>query len=430
MTQHHITFEWVLEESQVDFWRTSEAGDASHPLTLESAEQILAARLLRGLSLLLVVIAAAAGAGLTPGERERREAQQGIAYTLELENEAWQQRNRRLNESLIDPNLDDEWNDEWRDYWRAGEDAKPSYHAELLYVREAEGIMQATVFTKQPAFEWWQINPYREERFYRQVDQRWLRTVPSPAYWGEARQLQTDHLHFYYYERDSVAVEATAIKLESAYVAIYEALGLDAPLDKKQQIAIVPRPTGRWSSVDRFEVTSPLLAQIPREQSDAEYLAYEIMGWFTYRVIRDAMPNSSGRYLYRWPILVLGLRSWLRYDLLDQPSPWHVQAGEILREAAPEYLPINLGHVTDLMSSKRPSHTDVILRYLAAESFMQFVVDSYGRERLPELLNALVRYGTWQEIIPPLYGTSLDEFVKDWNTHLLQEYGLEDLALE
>ena len=430
VAQNHITFEWILEESRVDFWHTPEDEMVGRGHSLQSAEQILAARLLRGLALLLVVIAAAAGAGITSDERELREAHQGIVYTIGLENEAWQKRNRNLNESLIDPNLDDDWVVAWRDHWRAAEDAEPSYKAELLYVRKADGIIQATVLTQQPAFEWWQINPYREERFYRLVDQRWLRTVPSPAFWGEARQFKTDHLHFYYYERDQAAVEAAAAKLETAYVAIYETLGVGAPPPQRQQIAIVPSPTGRWSSVDRLHVTSPLLAQIPNEQSDAEYVAYEVMGWFTYRAIRDATPNTAGRYLYRWPILVLGLRSWLRHDLLDQPSPWHMHARDVLREASPEYLPLRLDQITNIATDRRPTRDEVVLRYLTAESFIQFVVERYGREHLPDFLTALVRYGTWQEIIPPLFGDSVEKFVQEWNAHLLEEYGLEDLAME
>jgi hypothetical protein len=429
MTQQRITFEWILEEGKVDFWRTPEAEGTGDTLGLNSAEQRIVLRVLRGLTLLLVVIATASGAGISHGERERREAQEGIDFTLSLESEAWKRRDRRLYESLIDPNLDESWVDEWRDYWRAGAESEPEFEATLLYVRESGGFMQATVVTKQPAFEWWQTNPYREERFYRRVDQRWLRTVPPAGHWGETRELATEHLHFIYYELDAAAVEAAAPKLEAAYVDMYRTLGLNNAPSEKQIISIIPRPIGRWSStVPQLEVTSPLLAQIPEGQSDGDYLTYEIMGWFTYRAIRDAAPNMAVRYLYRWPILVWGLRGWLRDDLLDQPSPWHTEAAAVLRDAAPEFLPISFRHITDLRTDARPTREDVILRYLAAESFMEFVVDTYGRERLPDLLLALVRHSTWEDIISPVYGLSVEEFLDAWNAHLVKEYGLEDVV--
>jgi hypothetical protein len=209
---------------------------------------------------------------------------------------------------------------------------------------------------------------------------------------------------------------------------MYRTLGLsDAPADK-QVITVVPHPIGRWSStVPQLHVTSPLLAQIPMGQSEGEYLAYEIMGWFTYRAIRDAAPNSGVRYLYRWPILVWGLRGWLRDDLIEQPSPWHTEAVSVLHDAAPKFLPISLDDITDLRTNARPTREEVILRYLSAESFMRFIVDSYGRERLPNLLEALVRYSAWNDIIPPVYGHSVEEFEAAWNAHLVKEYELEQL---
>jgi hypothetical protein len=431
MAQQRITFEWILEESRADFWRALDADSTGRTAGTSSVEQIIAVRVLRGLALLLVVIATASATGISHSERERREAHKGITFTLSLENEAWQRRDRRLYESLIDPNLDDGWVDEWRDYWRAGVESQPDYEAKLLYVREADGFMQATVITQQPAFEWWQTNPYREERFYRRVNQRWLRTVPPAGHWGETHELATRHLHFIYYELDAAAVEAAAPKLEVAYVEMYRTLGLPDPPDEKQVIKVLPRAIGRWSStMPQFEVTSPLLAQIPESQSDSEYFAYEVMGWFTYRAIRDAAPNMTVRYLYRWPILVWGLRGWLRDDILEQSSPWHVEASAVLREAAPQFLPINFGQITDLRTNARPTREEVILRYLAAESFMTFVVDHYGRDRVPDLLLALVRYSAWEDIIPTVFGDSVPEFLDAWNAHLVHEYGLEDLVLE
>jgi hypothetical protein len=160
-------------------------------------------------------------------------------------------------------------------------------------------------------------------------------------------------------------------------------------------------------------------------QSEGEYLTYEIMGWFTYRAIRDAAPNSGVRYLYRWPILVWGLRGWLRDDLIQQPSPWHAEAVEVLRDAATDFLPISLTDITDLRTNARPTRDEVILRYLSAESFMKFIVDSYGRKQLPPLLVALVRYSSWEDIIPPVYGVSVAEFEAAWNEHLIQEYELD-----
>lgn len=423
MTQR-VTFEWVVDENRSELWRTIPTEQRQQQQV--SAEERAIARILRGMALLWVIIVAASGAGMSAGERERREAQKGIAFVLGIEQEAWERRDRGLYQSLIDPYIEDDWVNRWSDSWRAGADGKPDYTVTLLDVRETDGLMQATVSLKQPAFEWWQTNPYREERFYRRVDQRWVRTVPAASTWGEMRQFDTEHLRFAFYERDAATVEAAAPKLEKAYVAMYHTLGLRPPTETKPRIVIMPAPVGRWAaSTAEYHVTSPILAQIPVEQSDSEYLAHEVMGWFTYQSMRDAAPDSGVRYLYRWPILVWGLRGWMRDELLNQPSPWHVEAVEILQESAEQYLPVGLQDITDLRTNARPSREEVVLRYLTAESFVRFVVDSYGVDHLPELLQAMVRLGDWNEIIPHVYDRSPAEFEAAWNKYLQKEYEIE-----
>jgi hypothetical protein len=426
MAQQRISFEWVLEDNRSEIWRGAEA-DGVRPL--DRREQRVVTYLVRGMVLLLVVVAAASGAGMSPEERVRREAAQGIAFILNLENQAWELRDRGFYESLFDPNVSDEWEDEWRDVWREGASEDAHYRAELRFVHPTAGLMQATVVVDQGAREWSQTSPYREERFYRRADQRWLRTVPPAEYWGEPRQLETEHLRFLYYARDAAAVAEAAPQLQSAYVEMYEVLGLvDAPTEK-QVIEVVPRPVGRWSVASAaLEVTSPLLARIPESQSDGDYLAYEIMGWFTYRAVRDSTPNMAVRYLYRWPILVWGLRGWLREDLLPSPSPWRAEAIELLRSVQTDFLPLELSDITELRGDVRPTREQVILRYLAAESFIRFVVETRGRGHLPDLLAALVRYGSWEQIVPQLYGVSVAQFVDDWNQYVVDEYILHDIG--
>jgi len=152
------------------------------------------------------------------------------------------------------------------------------------------------------------------------------------------------------------------------------------------------------------------------------------MNWLTYRAVGDSVPSYGVRYLYRWPILIWGMRGWLRDEQLNQPSPWHDQALEILRQAAPQFLPLKLTDITDVHSDLHPSRQTVILRYLAAESFMTFVVDTYGTQRLTSLFEALTHHSSWSEIIRTTYGLSTDEFEAKWNAHLIKDYGLEELV--
>jgi hypothetical protein len=287
--------------------------------------------------------------------------------------------------------------------------------------------MQTTILVEQPSLPWSETSPYRETRFYRRADQQWLRTMPSAEYWGEPYAIRTAHLRFTYFARDAALVEATADELEQAYIGMYKTLGMEPPSPGEPlTVAVVPEPVGRWSSsIDRLEMTSPVLAQVPEGQSYSDFLAYEVMGWFTYRALRDAAPGTSSRYLYRWPVVVWGLRGWLRDELLTHRSPWRDDLTEVVRARRTEFLPVRLSDISDLRANNDPTREEVILRYVAAESFVRYVAETYGRERLPDLLDGLVKYGRWGEIVPEVFGVSARRLETDWNLFLIEEYDLE-----
>ena len=427
MAQQRIIFEWILEDNRVELWRGhGDATDDALGFGLSAGERQLVKALGRGLTLLLAALLLATSVGLSRVERERRLAERGITTMLNLENNAWRMRDYNLYTALLDPTLDERWVAEWRDHWRTGEDGGADYTAKLISVRADAGLMRATLLVEQPTLLWWQTSPYVETRFYRRVDGQWLRTMPSADYWGEPRAIRTAHLRLTYFARDAATVEAAAPELERAYVGMYAALGVETPPAETLTIAVVPQPVGRWSSApNQIEVMSPSLTQVPAGQSDADYLAYDVMNWFTYLAVRDAVPGMNGRYLYRWPIVVWGLRGWLRDDLLARPTPWQNDVKAALQTHRDDFLPVQLTEIADLRANINPARDEVILRYLAAESFVRFAATTYGRDRLPALLDALVRSGKWDEIIPSVYGVSAERFEADWNAFLVEQYGLE-----
>jgi hypothetical protein len=52
------------------------------------------------------------------------------------------------------------------------------------------------------------------------------------------------------------------------------------------------------------------------------------------------------------------------------------------------------------------------------------VVESYGRERLPDLLQGLAAYDSWQELIPAVFDVSQEQFVSGWNLYVIEYYRL------
>lgn len=422
MAQQGITFEWILEETRAEVWNGL-VGSPAQRLG-ESADRLFGRLLVRGVALVVAALVAAGAAGLSPSEKERRHAETGIAFHLGLENQAWHTRDYAFMTSLLDPTVSDDWLRRWRDDWRRGADGDPDYRAHLLHVDLAgDGLYRATVVVEQSSLDWSQSSPFQEVRFYRRDGQAWLRTVPPADYWGRRAVVETDHLSFTFYEQDTAMVQAVAPRLQAAYVELHTLLGVLPPPagGERLVISVVPRPTGRWAAgQNRVEVTSPAVLPVAVGDDAANVLANDVMGWFTYRVLRDYTPSSAGRYLHRWPLVVWGLRGWLRADLLASSSPWRSEAKQILRES--DALPFAITNVTQLQGGSRPSREDVVVRYLAAESFIAYAMETYGRERLHELMGALMRYGDWNRIILEVYGVSSDDFVAGWNAFVLDSY--------
>jgi hypothetical protein len=53
-----------------------------------------------------------------------------------------------------------------------------------------------------------------------------------------------------------------------------------------------------------------------------------------------------------------------------------------------------------------------------ALAFVEYTVAAYGRDRLPVLLKAMHRHGTWATLIPAVYGVSAADFETGWQEWL------------
>jgi hypothetical protein len=431
---YSITFEWHLADDDSEFWnRATYRGEqadsaAQEPAIIQFDETSPLMRALRVVAILFSVVLVAAGAGFTGSQSEQSRAFRGVQFTLDLEDKAWEVRDRALFHTLIDSRVPEDWVREWREHWTLGIDDPDAYQVTLLDVQplETSGLVRASVQVRQPPLEWWHTNTYYEQRFYRESGQGWVRTLPPPAYWGSPRRLETEHMEFYYYEHDAAVVEELADDLEAGYVALYDLLDVE-PADSRITIHVVTDQISRWGSYgNQIEITSPTLTKTPAGYDAVQYMTYRIMGRLTYLAVRDAVPGTASRYLYRWPVLIWGLRGWLRDDVIGTKQPWREDALAVFREYSRDRFPLRIGEVNDLRTDTKPERDLVVWRYMAAESLFDYTVERFGREKVPELLAGLVEYGSVSEMVPAVFDEPVESFVADWNDYLSREYGLSE----
>jgi hypothetical protein len=76
-------------------------------------------------------------------------------------------------------------------------------------------------------------------------------------------------------------------------------------------------------------------------------------------------------------------------------------------------------HPNDAESAEKPFDMAI-----TGESVIEYIVATYGRDKLPSLVDGLGRYVTLDALIPALFGLSLSDFETGWQTYLAQHYGL------
>lgn len=430
MTQQRITFEWRIGEAEYELWSDSQLGTDAWPgdALLSQREQRLVNNILRFAALFTVVVLAAAGLSVSPRQLEWAQAEAGIRRNLDRENRAWYNLDRDMYLGTIDPYIDNDWASVWRRHWRGDPGNRLEYGSELGSVEPlGDGLMRVTVESSYPATEWSDVEDVYDVRFYRETEFGWVRTVPSPYsdYWGETHTLDVDGLRFVYPARDEEAVRAAAPQVATAVQEVYRLLDIAPPPGYETFVVeLRPERMSRWSwDGNHIRVSSPTFGTVPQGLTRGEDLAESVVSRLTYRIFAEAT-EPGGRFLFRWTVMNWGLRRWMNNHLLEQPSPWHAQSREIFRQESMGRLPISPYAISDNEQVGRPERNYVIWRFLAAETLIEYGVETYGEGTLPALFRGFSNFSSWDELTNTVYGVDLATFTAGWNQYLIEQYDM------
>ena len=431
-----INMDWqVGEEAYQNTLQLQNVSEAftSRPLIVPD-ERWVAVQLLRGLLFFGLALLLVGSFARTPREAAWMQAQAGIYHALTLEAEAWQSDDRTVYDSLVDATVDADLRATWHDSWRVTPDERDDYGTTILNIAlpnvslpsadAAPNLIVADMLITRPSLQWWRSSPYRETRFYRRAGQSWIRTLPPNTYWGTKQSLATAHLRFEYVAHDAEMVESITDRLETIYVTMYDYLGRDAPLaGEKLTFEIVPDSiTNGGERVNRRVLTSPALARVPADLSDADFLAHMIVSHMTNEALYGSARRSGRPYLFRWETMYWSLNGWLRTELLAQRSPWHQQAADYFRVEMPDQ-PIPLSEiVTYWMDARATDQAELMRQYIMAESIIAYAVAEFGRASLPRLIEGLRTEGSWETLIESSFNITAEAFEVGWNRYLNEHY--------
>lgn len=314
---------------------------------------------------------------------------------------------------------------------------------------------------------------------YQQVDES-LRPMLANALWGAERELESNHFHFRFRQRDAKTVEAAAPELDLIYEELWQSWGVPiAPTTKiavqiseqyvRSDLPYLPR------YFDKLTISSPALYPTiePWTQTDLfiqsvvllliDQLLAEAVDFYAIGTARD--PVLEGLRLWQlWDLALpiaeqkARLLHWIYVDLptwqpeSDLPVPdnyerlctihtlWMSYPAQLQipilcteQDRSPlRFAPEVLHHPpTELPWLHNPHYVDeeadgqLRMRLdphpgevLALAMLFDYLTTEHGRGKLPDLLTKLNRYRSWDNLLPAVYTVSKETIENGWQLHL------------
>lgn len=428
MAERLPTLDWEIQDNEATEESEPLADASEHPPVvahrLRWALPHRSHRILRVLAIMatLTVVALALIAWQRAHDNLMR-IRSDIESTILLEGRAWVTQDRELAQTLIDSNAPAGWRNRFEliqsvyRRWSGQTAQMPQVEVRDLEVRGDVARVE-TVVTQPGAT--WAPTPYRETRFYRRVDGRWLRTAPDATFWGQQQTTDTPHFHFIYYDRDAQAVKGLAAQAETLYAGLRTDVGLEpAPATAVITVEILPRiDLTLWHfSSDTLDIPSPALQPVPVDRSDTNWLAGSLAGPLRTHLVQQALAQTPIKP--DWQLLAAGIVRWAGQPAEPLPARWGARPGDRLRQPLVGGRPPSL----DAIAGPTSASLDRWTATMAAESVIEYAVATYGRERLPTLLHGLTIYESWDTLIPAVFDIPRSQFEAGWRHFLLIHHG-------
>ncbi|MBV7329907.1 hypothetical protein KFU94_17025 [Chloroflexi bacterium TSY] len=325
----------------------------------------------------------------------------------------------------------------WRDYWTLDLDNWQRSDREVQSVSRIGDLIRVRMLIHEPTGEsmdgWWLPVPFRATFFYQETNAGLQSAVPQADYWGATQQLKTQHLLLNYHQSDAELVTTIAPQLDDALVDLHGILGGNSSdLEKQLTISWQPEIVNQWlPGENRIELTSPALLKIPNQLTDQAYVQQIVQSWMTLCVVDHVLTRTleeqrSVSIGPQWELGLWGLRSWLRRELnqefnssQDIENTLHLQLDASLWRLLQDGAGLEPSSVSNWRDELFADRERFLTQLLVQESIVGYIVASYGRERLPDVLKGFAEYDSWTTLGQGLFGDSSKVFVEGWSDYTL-----------
>jgi hypothetical protein len=313
------------------------------------------------------------------------------------------------------------------------------------------------------------IYTMRRRTFYRESEDGWARIEPDQAILGSLQQYETAFFTFVHYNIDAASVQAVSADLDALYASVRQDYGL--PTAGVHMTILLsndwPREADGCRKPNQLGIQSPALALLPPELSESDALHLWLLTALVYHARDQAI--RVGQFHYNWsyaaailPHMQIRQHSaplsawysefteWLYSVDKRTPKPDEETLKQELAElctrdefVSRERLVILLASIGQcsiasvhdmryLAMHKPPDQLSQFflldaemmitehywMHTLAFETLLNYMVATYGRDKLPELIEGFRHYDSWETLVPEVFGISAEEFERGWQEHL------------
>jgi hypothetical protein len=419
MGQGQADFSWQVVEKE-DEWEALHRSHTPEDSATAGPSGVLGRRLL-GLAMAVLLLVAGAGAYL------HHQGRQGLARVqVELQHTVDREEGVQIHHPVA-PNA------------VLPGDARPGHPQEVGVAAPADSthptaataeiqdmelhgdLALVVVVSAEPDKPWLPL-PYRQTRTFREGPAGWVPTASRPDLWGPPRTLETEHFRFAFRRRDTAAVVEIAGEVGALYTGLRRDVGLGPPEDGDvltveivPEFVPIPNAVYRFPASQRLVLPSPELLPVPAEQTAAEVLRQMVVGELAGRVLGEMWGRAP--VPDRWRLLIDGVLLWHSGDAVAPFDRYAYEREQALQARLVAGPPLRLDELLyppgSPMSEIIPAHLP-----MAARTLIEYVVDGYGRERLPALVEGLRHYDTWEALVPAVFGVSVNEFEAGWHAYL------------
>ncbi|MEM7128839.1 MAG: hypothetical protein AAF702_21070 [Chloroflexota bacterium] len=301
-------------------------------------------------------------------------------------------------------------------------------HREVLSTKRTGNLITARMSINEPVYHWrlsgpFRIEPFRITYFFEETEHGLQTTVPQAEFWGIEQRLETANITFIFSEPDADVVTAVAPQLENALLYLYQLVGknpdMSSKADTQLTIAWQPRLVNQeLSESHKIQLISPELVEIPAQFTDQEYIRQVALSWLVFYVVEQTLDQHTDRLIEpEWEMALWGLRSWLRRQVNHEFGPLqalddtiHLQLDATLwrlLENSPDLEPSCVSSWCDeLIADKDRFMAQVLLE----ESLFDYIVARYGEEQLPNVIDGMTQFGSWEALGQVVFGESIEGF--------------------